>query len=244
MSCRIAVVLTPGWEYRTSPRTSPIGDTYRGANEIMSSLRDAGHISPDVAVGSSPSRREGAGTCAESNRLAGAPTSQGQQAGPQQEASGVGSSQLSTQQVANLPLNQRDFTELLALAGGTTTDTNGANNFTLQFAINGQRGVNAVFAMDGFYTTDPELGVATFSNFNVNAIQEIQSQSGVMPPEIGEGAEGITNVITKTGTDQVHGDVFEFLRNSALDARNFFDRRSLVSPGRIPPFERNEFGFD
>ena len=50
-------------------------------------------------------------------------------------------------------------------------------------------------------------------------------------------------MVTKTGTDQVHGDVFEFLRNSALDARNFFDRRSLVSPGRIPPFERNEFGF-
>ena len=122
----------------------------------------------------------------------GAQTSQGQQAGPQQEASGGGSSQLSTQQVANLPLNERDFTKLLALAGGTTTDTNGANNFTLQFAINGQRGVNAVFAMDGIYTTDPELGGATFSNFNVDAIQEIQSQSGVMPPEIGAGAAGIT----------------------------------------------------
>jgi hypothetical protein len=174
----------------------------------------------------------------------GTQASEGQQAGTQQGTSGEGSTQLSTQQVANLPLNQRDFTKLLALASGTTTDTNGANNFTLQFAINGQRGVTAVFAMDGLYTTDPELGGATFSNFNVNAIQEIQSQSGVMPPEIGEGAAGFTNVITKSGTDQIHGDVFEFLRNSALDARNFFDRRSFVSPSRIPPFERNEFGFD
>ena len=174
----------------------------------------------------------------------GAQTPQGQQAGTQQQKSGEGNTQLSTQQVANLPLNQRDFTKLLSLAGGTTTDTNGANNFTLQFAINGQRGVTAAFAMDGIYTTDPELGGATFSNFNVNTIQEIQSQSGVMPPEIGEGAAGYTNVITKSGTDQLHGDVFEFLRNASLDARNFFDRRSLVSPGRIPPFQRNEFGFD
>lgn len=162
---------------------------------------------------------------------------------PQSQA-GEGGTQLSTQQVANLPLNQRDFTKLLALAGGTTTDTNGANNFTLQFAINGQRGVTAVFAMDGFYTADPELGGATFSNFNVNAIQEIQGQSGVMPPEIGEGAAGYTNVITKSGTDLLHGDAFEFVRNASFDARNFFDRRSPVSPGRIPPFQRNEFGFD
>lgn len=173
-----------------------------------------------------------------------AQTSQSQQSGQPQAAPSGGNTQLSTQQVSNLPLNQRDFTKLLALAGGTTTDTNGANNFTLQFAINGQRGVTAEFAMDGFFTSDPELGGATFSNFNVNAIDEIQSQSGVMLPEIGEGAAGYTNVITKSGTDLVHGDLFEFLRNSDLDARNFFDRRSLVSPGRIPPFQRNEFGVD
>jgi len=180
----------------------------------------------------------------------GAPASQtgqntsSQQSPASQNKSGEGNARLSTQQVANLPLNQRDFTKLLALAGGTTTDTNGANNFTLQLAINGQRGVTAVFAMDGIYTTDPELGGATFSNFNVNAIQEIQGHSGVMPPEIGEGAAGFTNVLSKSGTDQIHGDAFEFLRNAALDARNFFDRRSIVSPGRIPPFQRNEFGFD
>ncbi|MBZ5671791.1 MAG: carboxypeptidase-like regulatory domain-containing protein [Acidobacteriia bacterium] len=154
-----------------------------------------------------------------------------------------GGEHLTSGEVSSLLLNKRDFTKLLALAGGTTTDTNGANNFTLQFAINGQRGTTAVFAMDGIYTTDPELGGATFSNFNVDAIQEIQSQSGVMPPEIGAGAAGYTNVVTKSGANQVHGDAFEFLRNASLDARNFFDHRSFVSPGRIPPFQRNEFGF-
>jgi len=173
----------------------------------------------------------------------GAATSADQQTAAPQGNGSEGKTALSRQQVTNLPLNKRDFTKFLSLAGGTTTDTNGANNFTLQFAINGQRGTTAVFAMDGIYTTDPEQGGATFSNFNVDAIQEIQGQSGILPPEIGAGAAGYTNVVTRQGSDQVHGDVFEFLRNAALDARNFFDRRSFVSPGRIPPFQRNEFGF-
>ena len=172
----------------------------------------------------------------------GAKTSQDQQTAAPQGNVSEGKTELSSQQVTSLPLNKRDFTKFLTLAGGTTTDTNGANNFTLQFAINGQRGTTAVFAMDGIYTSDPEQGGATFSNFNVDAIQEIQAQSGVMPPEIGAGAAGYTNVVTKQGSDQVHGDAFEFLRNASLDARNFFDRRSFVSPGRIPPFQRNEFG--
>jgi hypothetical protein len=123
------------------------------------------------------------------------------------------------------------------------TDTNGAANFTQQFAVNGQRGSTTVFAMDGIDTTDPQMGGSTFSNFNVDAIQEVRSSSGVMPAEIGHGAAGFTDVITRSGTNDLHGSVFEFLRNSALDARNFFDERSPVSPGRLPHFARNEFGF-
>ncbi len=123
------------------------------------------------------------------------------------------------------------------------TDSNGTTNFTQQFAVNGQRGVEAVFAMDGADTSDPELGGATLSNFNVDAVQEIQSFSGWMPAEIGRGAAGFTNIITRAGTDALHGSVFEFLRNSALDARNFFDRVTPASPGRLPDFRRNEFGF-
>ena len=122
------------------------------------------------------------------------------------------------------------------------TDTNGAANFTQQFAVNGQRGTAAVFAMDAAETTDPELGGATFSNFNVDAIQEVQSSSGVMPAEIGHGAAGFTNVVTKSGTRLVHGSAFEFVRNAAFDARNFFDHKNDLDPRRIPPFARNEFG--
>ena len=153
-----------------------------------------------------------------------------------------GGEHLSSGEVSSLPLNERDFSKLLLLAAGTMTDTNGAANFTQQFAVNGQRGSASVFAMDGADTTDPELGGATFSNFNVDAIQEVQSSSGVMPAEIGHGAAGFNNVITKSGTNDVHGSAFEFVRNAAFDARNFFDHATAVDPGRIPPFVRNEFG--
>lgn len=153
-----------------------------------------------------------------------------------------GGEHLSTGEVSSLPLNERDFSKLLLLAAGTMTDTNGAANFTQQFAVNGQRGSAAVFAMDGADTTDPELGGATFSNFNVDAIQEVQSSFGVMPADIGHGAAGFTNVITKSGSDSVHGSLFEFVRNAAFDARNFFDHASAVNPRRLPPFARNEFG--
>ena len=165
----------------------------------------------------------------------------GQKAAPESESSG--GKRLSKTEVSSLPLNKRDFSALLLLAAGTMTDTNGAANFTQQFAVNGQRGVTTVFATDGIDTTDPELGGSTFSNFNVDAIQEVRSSSGVMPAEIGHGAAGFTEIITRTGTDDLHGSVFEFLRNSALDSRNFFDERSVVSPGRLPHFVRNEFGF-
>jgi len=153
-----------------------------------------------------------------------------------------GGEHLSSTEVSSLPLNERDFSKLLLLAAGTMTDANGAANFTQQFAVNGQRGVATVFAMDGADTTDPELGGATFSNFNVDAIQEVQSSSGVMPAEVGHGAAGFTNVLTKSGADQVHGSAFEFLRNAAFDARNFFDHENALDPRRIPPSVRNEFG--
>ena len=106
----------------------------------------------------------------------------------------TGGEQLSSQAVSELPLNKRDFSTLLLLAAGTMTDANGATNFTQQFAINGQRGVEATFAMDGADISDPEMGGSTFSNFNVDAVEGIDSSSGWMPAEIGRGAAGFTNI--------------------------------------------------
>jgi len=154
-----------------------------------------------------------------------------------------GGEHLSSSEVSSLPLNSRDFSKLLLLAAGTMTDSNGAANFTQQFAVNGQRGNATVFALDSSDTTDPEMGGATFNNFNVDAIQEVQANSGVMSPDIGHGAASYTNVVSKSGSDQVHGSIFEFVRNSAFDARNYFDPPSSISHRRIPPFVRNEFGF-
>ena len=155
----------------------------------------------------------------------------------------TGGEELSSQAVSELPLNKRDFSTLLLLAAGTMTDTNGATNFTQQFAINGQRGVEATFAMDGADISDPEMGGATFTNFNVDAVESIDSSSGWMPAEIGRGAAGFTNIHTRSGASGFHGSVFEFVRNSAFDARNYFDHATPAYPGRIPPFRRNEFGF-
>jgi hypothetical protein len=155
----------------------------------------------------------------------------------------TGGEKLSSEAVSELPLNKRDFSALLLLAAGTMTDTNGATNFTAQFAINGQRGVEATFAMDGADISDPEMGGSTFSNFNVDAVEEIKSVSGWMPAEVGRGASGFTDIITRSGASGFHGSVFEFVRNSAFDARNYFDHPTPAYPGRIPPFRRNEFGF-
>jgi hypothetical protein len=163
--------------------------------------------------------------------------------GVQQEKAAAGGERLTSKAVSEIPLNKRDFSQLLLLAAGTAADSSGTSNFTQQFAINGQRGVEAVFALDGADSSDPELGGGTFTNFNVDAVLELQSLSGVMPAEIGRGASGFTNVVTRSGSNALHGSVFEFLRNSSLDARNYFDYSSPASPGRIPPFKRNEFGF-
>jgi hypothetical protein len=158
-------------------------------------------------------------------------------------AAATGGEALSSQAVSELPLNKRDFSQLLLLAAGTMTDANGATNFTAQFAINGQRGVEATFAMDGADISDPEMGGSTFSNFDVDAVEGIQSSSGWLPAEVGRGAAGFTNILTRSGASGFHGSAFEFVRNSAFDARNYFDHPTLAYPGRIPPFRRNEFGF-
>ena len=161
----------------------------------------------------------------------------------QEKAAGAtGGEALSSQAVSELPLNKRDFSQLLLLAAGTMTDANGATNFTQQFAINGQRGAEATFALDGADISDPEMGGSTFSNFNVDAVESIQSSSGWMPAEIGRGASGFTNIVTRSGASGFHGSFFEFVRNSSFDARNYFDHSTPAYPGRIPPFRRNEFG--
>jgi len=91
--------------------------------------------------------------------------------------------------VSSLPLNGRDFSTLVAARAGTMTDTNGATNFTQQFAIDGHEAWRRCSAWMGGRERS-EMGGATFTNFNVDAVEEIQSSSGWMPAEIGRGAAG------------------------------------------------------
>src|ERR1700722_14634551 len=66
------------------------------------------------------------------------------------------------------------------------------------------------------------MGGSTFSNFNVDAVEGIESSSGWMPAEVGRGAAGFTNIMTRSGASGFHGSVFEFVRHSAFAARNEF----------------------
>ena len=134
-------------------------------------------------------------------------------------AQASGGKRLSSKEVSDLPLNKRDFSQLLLLAAGTMTDTNGAANFTQQFAVNGQRGSAAVFAMDGIDATDADLGGSTFSNINVDAIREVRSLSGVMAVEIGHGSAGFADVITRSGTNDLHGFDAALIKDTALGRR-------------------------
>jgi hypothetical protein len=80
------------------------------------------------------------------------------------------------------------------------TDANGATNFTQQFAINGQRGVEATFAMDGRgHQRSGDGRIDVFSNFNVDAVEGINPARAGCLPEIGRGASGFTNIVTRSG---------------------------------------------
>jgi hypothetical protein len=157
------------------------------------------------------------------------------------EAVTTGGERLSSDTVAGLPLNKRDFSQLLLSAAGAQTDTNGAATFTQQFALNGQRRTAAVFAMDGIDTSNPELGGATFSNFNnVDAIEEISSESGILPPLSARRRQ-------YDRCDYEKRKIGPTERSSSWCAMRPLTRViSLMmfcgNPDRIPSFKRNEFG--
>jgi len=97
--------------------------------------------------------------------------------------------------------------------------------------------------MDGADISDPEMGGATFSNFNVDAVEGIQSSSGWMPRKSVAALPASPTSSPGRAAAASTARFFEFVRNSAFDARNYFDHASVAEPGRIPPFRRNEFGF-
>lgn len=149
------------------------------------------------------------------------------------------------QQVIDLPLNNRNFTQLVQLApgvtnkGSSTNVTNGgytAGRGTSGATVNGNSSDVGVYIFDGIQSVDADANVLVFYP-PVDAIQEFKVQTNAAPAAYG-GGPSVINVTFRSGTNDFHGAAYEFLRNAALDAKNYFD--SPKDP--IPPFRMNQFG--
>jgi len=151
--------------------------------------------------------------------------------------------------VRELPLNGRDWTTLAALQPEVSvvrtenapalSNTRGNRGFGTMMAIGGARPQQSSYRLDGVSVNDYDgggpanvLGIS----LGVDAIQEFSVVTRNAPADYGKTSGGVINAVTRAGTNQFHGSLYEFLRNSVLDARNFFDG---ASP---PPFKRNQFG--
>jgi hypothetical protein len=152
--------------------------------------------------------------------------------------------------VRELPLNGRSWTDLASLQPGvdaiqtqipfSTGPTRGVRGFGAQITVAGARPQQNNYRLDGISINDYSNGApgsVLGGNLGVDAIQEFSVLTSNYSAEYGKTAGGVVNAVTRSGTNQFHGSVYEFLRNNALDARNFFDVNN-------PPFRRNQFGAD
>src|SRR5207244_2191460 len=144
-----------------------------------------------------------------------------------------------------LPLNGRSFDQLIFMQPGITVATAAGNSPNqgrgVKFSANGARLTSNYFMLDGTDINDSQNftpGGAGGQLPGVESIREFQVITHNASAEFGRSMGGIINAVSKSGTNSLHGAVYEFLRNSALDAKNFFDDPNAP----IPPFKRNQFG--
>jgi hypothetical protein len=151
-------------------------------------------------------------------------------------------------QVKELPLNGRNFVQLLTLTAGATpgisrtAQSSGGSLSSVRapsaVQINGQSNLSTNYLLDGIDNMEASIGgLIIFPP--IDAIQEFKVQTGSSDAEFGSTGGGQVNVTLKSGTNEIHGNVFHYLRNDQLDAKNFFD--NPLAP--IPPFKLNQFGF-
>jgi hypothetical protein len=152
-----------------------------------------------------------------------------------------------TATVVNTPLNGRDWAALTTLQAGVTgvqtgSATGGGNTdrgFGAPVSISGSRPDENSYHLDGISINDYANGApgsVLGDNLGIDAVEQVSVLGSNYPAEYGRTSGGVINVATRSGNNNFHGSLYEFLRNSALDARNFFD--GLL----IPPFRRNQFG--
>jgi outer membrane receptor protein involved in Fe transport len=152
-------------------------------------------------------------------------------------------------EVRELPLNGRSWTDLATLEPGVnavrtqpavTTSDRASRGWGAVITVSGNRPTQNNYMLNGISLNDSfnaAPGNFLSANLGVDAIGEFSVLTGSFSSQYGQSAGGIINAITKQGTNSFHGDAYEFLRNSAMDAKNFFD-----APGPIAPFRRNQFG--
>jgi len=132
---------------------------------------------------------------------------------------------IDSQQVTNLALNGRNYYQLLSIIPGsvaTTDDQIDTNLATNTININGSRGVANNLTIDGGNNNNAGSNASQINNVGVDFIQEVKLQTSNFSAEYGRNSGASINVITKRGTNRYHGSMFEFIRNDALDAKNFF----------------------
>jgi Carboxypeptidase regulatory-like domain/TonB dependent receptor len=149
--------------------------------------------------------------------------------------------------VRDTPLNGRDWAALATLQAGVSSVQNGSatgggntdRGFGAAVSVSGSRPDQNSYRLDGISINDYANGApgsVLGDNLGIDAVEQVSVLGSNYPSEYGRTSGGVINVVTRAGKDAFHGSIYEFLRNSALDARNFFDGPV------IPPFKRNQFG--
>jgi hypothetical protein len=146
------------------------------------------------------------------------------------------------EQVIALPLRGRKFLDLAMLSEGVVRPPGGTRGDAMQQAgtlvnVLGQRSGHNLYLIDGTTATDQYFNNMVISP-SVDYVQEFNIEKTSYTPEFGGKSGAVINVITKSGTNALHGSLFEFVRNDIFDAKNYFD--SPTAP--IPPFRQNQFG--
>jgi hypothetical protein len=152
------------------------------------------------------------------------------------------------QEIKDLPLNGRSFDNLITLNPAATNYTSqrayGFSGVGNQFVVAGRRQWENLFLLNGVEYTGASIintspGGVSGELLGIDGIREFNLLSSSYSAEYGKRSGGQVSIVTQSGTNALHGSAFEFLRNSALDARNYFDH---PAGRRIPPFQRNQFG--
>ncbi len=152
------------------------------------------------------------------------------------------------EEIADLPLNGGQFIQLLQLVPGIAPTSVSQNGSQLQIgsgavnpAIGGATNRSNLFFINGVFATNPTYTIYAVSPPS-DVIQEFQEQSHASDAEFGGATGGAVSISTKAGTNQFHGNVYEFIKNAALDAIGYFNNQYWFGTNSVPRYEQNQFG--